>query len=754
MADSFTSGAATAVCVRGATGWSMSINGEYIRTAALQDGRAVFRKADSSKVLAYKSSRRAWLVSRSLLGGSYAQCGGPDVLNPTDIESCTVGMAAHSVEVQDMPLPRELLVLGQVAQELGLEGTYCREEAPSIFPDFRRCDASGPPKGSISLAYQNGSWSFFRREREVGGARDAELSAPRCASDAVRPDRLISSCFGYSDAELSILPGGTGGVGRAAPLLELGGPELGPAAHLRGEYVRSGHHHGRAAYVKPGGSMRLFYSHDLGGWHVANSFAGGLAQQMDACALKVEDLQGTWQVLNHQGQMQEVPLALMARASPPWLSFTGWPAHLQMLQGDYHLLPDFDWLGRPSYALHVSQKDLGMLCVKSIISCASRKVAFAVVSSDSAWSVTLLGRRVAGADGGRWWPTGARHWHLTEGKRCRSVPSMRIMEEQLAPSAVLVFGWNGVLNAAVNGEYLRRTAPGRASYAKSDGSAELFYNEAEALWTIRRGSSALATCSRPHVRDPVRLPSCWNVAHFAAPALQIRALSPAVALMLEGNTSCDGVFELMGLWNRRPSYLERGLPASREPRGGPASCWLRSTTTRWHLGAGNTEVADEDHGTGSFSPEAGFAEAMRLEGGWRWRSLQAVAPLELRLRRVPVVGAKRLQVRGAQVLEGTYLRVEDHDGRAAYERLSGEKVSLRYSNLNGDWRFSAAAPGAAPRLLAFNGSVEVPAPEALRTWRIPLSSLRFEEVDLIITAWTPRSQRMIWPLLFLLCWPT
>ena len=34
-----------------------------------------------------------------------------------------------------------------------------------------------------------------------------------------------------------------------------------------------------------------------------------------------------------------------------------------------------------------------------------------------------------------------------------------------------------------------------------------------------------------------------------------------------------------------------------------------------------------------------------------------------------------------QVLEGTYLRVEDHDGRAAYERLSGEKVSLRYSNL-------------------------------------------------------------------------
>ena len=34
--------------------------------------------------------------------------------------------------------------------------------------------------------------------------------------------------------------------------------------------------------------------------------------------------------------------------------------------------------------------------------------------------------------------------------------------------------------------------------------------------------------------------SCWNVAHFAAPALQIRALSPAVALMLEGNTSCDG----------------------------------------------------------------------------------------------------------------------------------------------------------------------------------------------------------------------
>lgn len=21
--------------------------------------------------------------------------------------------------------------------------------------------------------------------------------------------------------------------------------------------------------------------------------------------------------------------------------------------GDYHLLPDFDWLGRPSYALHV-----------------------------------------------------------------------------------------------------------------------------------------------------------------------------------------------------------------------------------------------------------------------------------------------------------------------------------------------------------------------------------------------------------------
>eukprot|EP00913_Durusdinium_trenchii_P026537 g24897.t1 len=251
--------------------------------------------------------------------------------------------------VQDMPLPRELLVLGQVAQELGLEGTYCREEAPSIFPDFRRCDASGPPKGSISLAYQNGSWSFFRREREVGGARDAELSAPRCASDAVRPDRLISSCFGYSDAELSILPGGTGGVGRAAPLLELGGPELGPAAHLRGEYVRS------------------------------------------------------------------------------------------------------------------------------------------------------------------------------------------------------------VLNAAVNGEYLRRTAPGRASYAKSDGSAELFYNEAEALWTIRRGSSALATCSRPHVRDPVRLP-------------------------------------------------------------------------------------------------------------------------------------------------------------------------------NGDWRFSAAAPGAAPRLLAFNGSVEVPAPEALRTWRIPLSSLRFEEV--------------------------
>ena len=36
------------------------------------------------------------------------------------------------VEVQDMPLPRELLVLGQVAQELGLEGTYCREEADGI----------------------------------------------------------------------------------------------------------------------------------------------------------------------------------------------------------------------------------------------------------------------------------------------------------------------------------------------------------------------------------------------------------------------------------------------------------------------------------------------------------------------------------------------------------------------------------------------------------------------------------------------
>lgn len=32
----------------------------------------------------------------------------------------------------------------------------------------------------------------------------------------MRPDRLISSCFGYSDAELSILPGGTGGVGTLA----------------------------------------------------------------------------------------------------------------------------------------------------------------------------------------------------------------------------------------------------------------------------------------------------------------------------------------------------------------------------------------------------------------------------------------------------------------------------------------------------------------------------------------------------------
>ena len=55
------------------------------------------------------------------------------------------------------------------------------------------------------------------------------------------------------------------------------------------------------------------------------------------------------------------------------------------------------------------------------------------------------------------------------------------------------------------------------------------------------------------------------------------------------------------------------------------------------------------------------------------------------------------------------------------ERTAGIPCSTgsprRCSPRNGDWRFSAAAPGAAPRLLAFNGSVEVPAPEALRTWR-------------------------------------
>lgn len=45
-----------------------------------------------------------------------------------------------------------------------------------------------------------------------------------------------------------------------------------------------------------------------------------------------------------------------------------------------------------------SQKDLGMLCVKSIISCASRKVAFAVVSS-LRWRDEVHGVRFQGAAG-------------------------------------------------------------------------------------------------------------------------------------------------------------------------------------------------------------------------------------------------------------------------------------------------------------------------------------------------------------------
>ena len=45
---------------------------------------------------------------------------------------------------------------------------------------------------------------------------------------------------------------------------------------------------------------------------------------------------------------------------------------------------------------------------------------------------------------------------------------------------VLVSGWTGVVNAAVNGEYLRKenNHQGRPWYMKSDGSANLYYSQA------------------------------------------------------------------------------------------------------------------------------------------------------------------------------------------------------------------------------------------------------------------------------------
>lgn len=105
--------------------------------------------------------------------------------------------------------------------------------------------------GAIWLEYDEVAWKFLRRPEGAFASSKPSSTVALCNSSFVRPDRLISSCFGFAAHQFGML------AATAPFFIEVGGPETGPASHVRGEYQRSHDEAGRPAYVKPDASMRL-----------------------------------------------------------------------------------------------------------------------------------------------------------------------------------------------------------------------------------------------------------------------------------------------------------------------------------------------------------------------------------------------------------------------------------------------------------------------------------------------------------------
>lgn len=777
----------SAVTVLGASGFSSSLNGEYARMESSHDGRAYFQKRGGSKHLFYNAHRRAWWIARqpSRSGGVFASCPGSDVDDPTSLAVpwSIRSKSEPSLQVIASLPPRFLLVTAEGQRGDRLAGTYrllgtewrpaSGLESTSIAPAYRRvnfatedgsaaacclhvgadAEDSGNPGGDVLLTFDGNVWAFSlwdtmprphqtRRDGAEGGGNRPETRhtlLPRvlaeCSEHILRPDFLTDVCYSGHGIRIRARPAEAPFV--VDVLLDAATSSF--AGRAQGEYHRSSGHDGRAAFSKLDGSMHLFYSDDLGGWHFSERLgASGYLSNGNVHVLRPDRLRGSWQALDAtHGTLSEVTLRIKGRTSPPWILLGSWPAELQALGGEY-ALEARKCSGRPVYS---RQSVHGPN--------ASVRVFYAEGAGE--WRVSQGYRRLAvGISPSAYSPDRVQEWHLVGDDSCAAFPAaLAATVSQPGPGAIVVHGRRKDFNSLINGEYVRapQDLHGRPAYSKHGHAQHIFYSQVHLGWrissTLDDGSALLAFCPDPRARDPTLLSKAWVFGVTADANVRIEELPPATILRLDSAGDwLDAEFQLLGERQGRPVYQLRRTFSEATWLVGQRPPVLRfnALEASWvlvdrELVMARARVADVD----AYRPA-------QVSGPWevaRMGPRSSPRLVNLTIRQV-VDGADRIRVKtggdAAPVAEGDYAReLEDVDGRPAYRAASSlgspsEGILLAYNNTLGAWMFTAAGPEASGRTLAICFDAYALRPEIARgSWQV-MNVTRFVEAELLIEA--------------------